>query len=58
MGPTVYNALHTWVAWAGVFVVRSLLAGSIEWPLLGRAAHIAMDRASEFSLRAPVRTHP
>jgi len=56
-GPSLYNGLHTFLVWAGVFVVWSVAAGSVPWPLLGWAAHIAMDRASGFYLRAPARAN-
>jgi hypothetical protein len=52
-GPPLYNGLHTLLAFGGVFVVWSVVAGAVEWPLLGWAAHIAMDRAAGFTLRAP-----
>jgi hypothetical protein len=57
-GPPLYNALHTLTVWAAVFVAWSVVTGSVAWPLLGWAAHIAMDRASGFYLRAPARSAP
>jgi hypothetical protein len=56
-GPSLYNALHTWITFGAVFVVWSVVVGSIEWPVLGWAAHIALDRASGFSLRAAAAPH-
>jgi hypothetical protein len=52
-GPTIYNAAHSLLLWGVVFVLWSLLAGEIEWPLLAWAGHITADRASGYYLRAP-----
>ena len=51
-GPSLYNSVHNFLAWGAVFGAWSVLAGGIEWPLLGWAAHITMDRASGYYLRA------
>jgi hypothetical protein len=53
-GSTLYNWLHTFLTWGAVFAIWSVARGSIQWPLLGWAAHLAMDRAVGFTLRAPV----
>jgi hypothetical protein len=53
-GPGLYNLFHSGLTWAAVFVLWSVATGSIAWPLLGWAAHIALDRASGLTLRAPV----
>lgn len=50
-GPMLYNLTHTFLVWLGVFLLWSLLAGGIEWPLLGWAGHIAVDRAFGYYLR-------
>jgi len=55
-GSALYNFSHTFLFWMSVFVVWSLVSGGIEWPLLGWAAHIALDRAAGFYLRAPADT--
>jgi hypothetical protein len=52
-GPALYNALHTLLVRAPVFVLWSWIGGAIQWPRLGRAAHIAADRAVGTYLRAP-----
>ena len=52
-GAVLYDLPHSLLVWAGVFAVWSVLAGGIEWPLLGWAAHITADRAFGFYLRAP-----
>ena len=51
-GPSVYNAVHTFLVWFPVFAVWSVIAGRIEWPLLGWAGHITADRAFGYYLRA------
>ena len=51
-GPSVYNAVHTFLVWFPVFAVWSVVAGRIEWPLLGWAGHITADRAFGYYLRA------
>ncbi|HZY91851.1 MAG TPA: hypothetical protein VFG07_03630 [Thermoplasmata archaeon] len=51
-GPALYDSVHTFLSWAGVFVIWSVVAGAIAWPLLGWAAHIAMDRGAGYYLRA------
>jgi len=53
-GPGLYNTLHSLLTWGAVFGLWSIVSGMVEWPLLGWAAHIAMDRASGFYLRGPV----
>jgi hypothetical protein len=55
-GATLYNVLHNFLSWSMVFVSWYALAGSFPWPLLGWAAHLTMDRAAGFNLRAGVRT--
>ena len=52
-GPTLYNSVHNLLVWGAVFVLWSLLARQIEWPLLGWAGHITADRAFGYYLRAP-----
>jgi hypothetical protein len=54
-GPTLYNAVHNLLVWGVVFVLWSVLAGQIVWPLLAWAGHITADRAVGYHLRAPVR---
>jgi hypothetical protein len=51
-GSPLYNALHTFLVWAPVFVLWSVLEGSIAWPLLGWAGHICADRAAGYYLRS------
>lgn len=51
-GPTLYNLPHSFLVWAAVFAAWSLLVGSPVWPLLGWAAHIAVDRAAGYYLRS------
>ncbi|MCI4368444.1 MAG: hypothetical protein L3K09_02630, partial [Thermoplasmata archaeon] len=53
-GPTLYNLLHTFLLWAAVFGLWSLLTGQIAWPLLAWAGHITADRAAGYHLRGPV----
>jgi hypothetical protein len=55
-GVTLYNVLHTFLSWAVVLVLWYVFAGSVPWPLLGWAAHLTMDRAAGFHLRAVVRS--
>ena len=51
-GPPLYNAFHSLLAWAAIFVVAWALTGTIVWAMLGWAAHITMDRAAGYHLRA------
>ena len=51
-GSHLYNVFHTFLVWAAVFLVWSAWIGGIAWPLLGWAAHIAMDRTFGYHLRA------
>ncbi len=51
-GPVLYNIPHSFLVWLAVFAVWSLVAGAIVWPLLGWAAHISVDRATGYYLRA------
>lgn len=51
-GPTLYNAAHTFLVFLPVIVIWSVLDGKVEWPLLGWAAHITLDRAVGYYLRA------
>jgi hypothetical protein len=53
-GSRVYNVAHSLAVWGAIFAAWSLLAGGIEWPLLGWATHITADRAAGYYLRAPV----
>jgi hypothetical protein len=55
-GPPVYNVMHSLLTWAGVFLIIWVVTGSIFWPLLGWAAHITLDRAVGYHLRAPAST--
>jgi hypothetical protein len=57
-GPGLYNGLHTFLTWAVVFVPWTLASNSIPWPLLGWPLHIVLDRATGFTLRAPVAALP
>ena len=52
-GPALYNAAHSFLVWGGAFGLASLLAGEINRPLLGWAAHLTADRAAGYYLRAP-----
>ncbi len=55
-GSTVYNGTHSLLVWAGVLGAWSMLQGAVEWPLLGWAIHITLDRAMGYWLRQrPVR---
>jgi hypothetical protein len=56
-GPALYNSVHTFLTWGAVLVTWSVAVGAIQWPLLGWAAHLAMDRAAGFYLRAPSPTN-
>ncbi len=56
-GPTLYNTVHNFLVWGAVFGAWSLVTGAVAWPLLGWAAHITMDRAAGFYLRAPGSSH-
>jgi hypothetical protein len=51
-GASLYNLLHTLLLPIPVLAVWSVLAGSIQWPLLGWIGHITMDRAVGYYLRA------
>ncbi len=51
-GSSLYNVVHTFLTWAAVFALWGLWTGTIAWPLLGWAGHIAADRASGYYLRA------
>lgn len=51
-GPAVYNVTHSLLTWSGVFLLAWLVTGSIVWPLFGWAAHITLDRAVGYHLRA------
>jgi len=51
-GSTLYNLPHSFAVWGIVFAVWSLLSGEVVWPLLGWAAHIGIDRAVGYYLRA------
>jgi hypothetical protein len=53
-GPPLYNGMHSLLVWAGAFLVAWVLTGGIFWPLLGWAAHITLDRAVGYHLRARV----
>lgn len=53
-GPTLYNAVHSFLPWAAVFLLWSAAVGAIAWPLLGWAGHITADRAVGYYLRAGV----
>jgi hypothetical protein len=57
-GPALYNSVHNLLVWGAVFVLWSVLAGQIVWPLLAWAGHITADRATGYHLRAPVGPHP
>ena len=50
-GSTLYNSVHTFLVWIPVFTAWSLITGSIQWPLLGWAAHITLDRSVGYYLR-------
>ncbi|MCI4353573.1 MAG: DUF4260 domain-containing protein [Thermoplasmata archaeon] len=51
-GSSLYNVMHSFLPWAGVFLIAWILSGGVVWPLLGWAAHITIDRAAGFQLRA------
>ncbi|HZY94261.1 MAG TPA: hypothetical protein VFE98_05280 [Candidatus Bathyarchaeia archaeon] len=51
-GSTLYNSVHTFPVWILVFTAWSLITGSIQWPLLGWAAYITLDRSAGYYLRA------
>jgi hypothetical protein len=51
-GSPVYNVMHSLLTWLGALLVAWVLSGSIFWPLLGWAAHITLDRAVGYHLRA------
>ncbi len=51
-GPTLYNALHTFLLWVPAFLAAWVWLGNPWWPLLGWAGHLTMDRAAGYYLRA------
>ena len=51
-GPGLYNVFHTFLIWIPVFALWSLIAGVVQWPLLGWAGHITADRSVGYYLRA------
>lgn len=55
-GAPLYNVMHTWLTFGAVFLLASVVTAAIAWPVLGWAAHIAMDRAAGYYLRASSRT--
>jgi hypothetical protein len=57
-GPALYNSVHNLLLWGAIFVLWSLLAGQVEWPLLAWAGHITADRASGYYLRSPAVVPP
>lgn len=50
-GPSLYNLTHSWVTFGAVFLLASVASTTIAWPVLGWAAHIALDRAAGYYLR-------
>ena len=51
-GPPLYNFFHTFLVWIPVFAISSILSGGVQWPLLGWAVHITIDRSMGYYLRA------
>jgi len=51
-GPGLYNVAHTFLVVVPVIAVWSIVAGGIEWAILGWAGHISLDRAVGYYLRA------
>jgi hypothetical protein len=51
-GPPLYNVMHSLATWAAAFVLLWALTGAINWPVLGWAAHITLDRSVGYHLRA------
>jgi len=51
-GPALYNAAHSFLVVVPVIAVGTILAGRIEWAILGWAGHITLDRAVGYHLRA------
>ena len=56
-GPGLYNAGHSPLVCAAVIAAWSLATGGFEWPLLGCAAHITLDRTVGYHLRAATSPH-
>lgn len=51
-GAPLYDATHSFLVWVVGFALAWALVGSVPWPLLGWAVHIAGDRAVGYYLRA------
>jgi len=51
-GAPIYNLMHSLLIWAALLFMLLLVTGGIQWPLLGWAAHITMDRTTGYHLRA------
>jgi len=51
-GPKLYNFWHTLLVWIPVFAIWSVVTGMVDWPLLGWAGHITIDRSVGYYLRA------
>lgn len=52
-GPSLYNVMHSLLTWAAVMLVVWLVSSASIWPVFGWAAHITLDRAVGYRLRAP-----
>lgn len=51
-GARLYNSVHTIVTWALVFGTTWLLFQTPNWPMMAWLAHIGIDRAVGYYLRA------
>lgn len=50
-GAPLYNAAHTYATMLPSWLLASLVAGHVVWPMLAWALHIELDRALGFDLR-------
>jgi len=57
-GPALYNVMHSLLVWAAVALLVWVLRAPLFWPFMGWAAHITMDRAAGYHLRARAQPEP